>query len=315
MLRQELRRYRYSAAALSLMAAAACVDSPLTPSPTPNVSVLSAAVTATKPPLDNTLQGQAWVCKEGVGPATNFTFDVSVNGGTAVQHTIANGDCALVHSVPTVGSHQAAISVTEVNVPADWALNTIIIESNSSNTNHYLPVINKPNASARILNDVGVVITFTNTFTPPPVENTGGRMTGGGAQIFGDIKITRGFTIHCDIILSNNLEINWKGNKWHIDKPLTKATCIDDPAYDETPPVAPFNTFIGEGVGRLNGVDGSKVFFTFIDAGEPGKNDKAAIKIIAPDGVTVVLDIPLSLLDHGNIQAHYDQPHGQKPAK
>lgn len=168
MLRKELRRYCYSAAAFSLIAVAACVDSPLTPSPTPNISVLGAAVTATKPPLDNTLEGQAWVCKEGTGPATNFTFDVSVNGGAAVQHTIANGDCALVHSVPTVGSNQAAVSVTEVNIPANWSLGTIVIESNSSNTNHYLPVINKPNASARILNDVGVVITFTNTFAPPP---------------------------------------------------------------------------------------------------------------------------------------------------
>jgi hypothetical protein len=168
MLRQELRRYRYSAAALSLIAMAACVDSPLTPSPTPNISALGADVTAAKPALDNTLQGQAWVCKEGSGPTTNFTFAVSVNGGTAVNQTIANGDCALVHSVPTVGSHQAAVSVTEVNIPADWALSTIIIESNSSNTNHYLPVINKPNATARILNDVGVVFTFTNTYTPGP---------------------------------------------------------------------------------------------------------------------------------------------------
>lgn len=74
----------------------------------------------------------------------------------------------LVHSVPTVGSHQAAVSVTEVSIPANWALSTIIIESNSSNTNHYLPVINPPNASARILNDIGVVFTFTNTCTPPP---------------------------------------------------------------------------------------------------------------------------------------------------
>jgi len=26
-----------------------------------------------------------------------------------------------------------------------------------------------------------------------------------------------------------------------------------------------------------------------------------------------VLDVPLSPLDRGNIQAHYDQPHGSKP--
>jgi hypothetical protein len=162
-----LRRARYSAAALSLIAAAACVDSPVTPTPTPNITVLGAAALATKPPLDVSLVGQAWVCKEGNGPATDFTFDVAVNGGTAVSQTIPVGTCALVHSVPTNVSSQAFVSVTETAIPANWTLSTIIIESNSSNTNAYQPVINSPNASARITNDVGVVITFTNTFTPP----------------------------------------------------------------------------------------------------------------------------------------------------
>ena len=137
-----------------------------------------------------------------------------------------------------------------------------------------------------------------------------GRMTGGGGQItIGSMFISRGFTIHCDIVLSNNLEINWPGNKWHLDKPLTSALCIDDPAIAPEPPPAPFDTFIGEGIGRLNGVDGYLVRFTFADAGEPGgKNDRAQIVITAPDG-SVVLNVPMSFLDRGNIQAHYDQPH------
>jgi hypothetical protein len=143
-----------------------------------------------------------------------------------------------------------------------------------------------------------------------------GRMTGGGGQItVGGILVTRGFTIHCDITLSNNLEINWEGNRWHIDKPLTSAECFDDPAISPEPPPAPFDTFIGEGVGRLNGVDGSMVRFTFIDSGEPGGgNDQAAIAIWAPgadpDTDPPVLNVPLSFLDQGNLQAHYDQPHG-----
>lgn len=146
-----------------------------------------------------------------------------------------------------------------------------------------------------------------------------GRMTGGGGQIIvGGIRVTRGFTIHCDLTLSNNLEINWPDNRWHIDKPLTSAECIDDPAVSPEPPPAPFDTFIGEGVGRLNGVDGSIVRFTFIDSGEPGGgNDRATIRIWAPganpDTDTPVLTVPMSFLDHGNIQAHYDQPHGNKP--
>ena len=304
------RRLR-GAAVFAAFLTAACADPPIGPRPTPDAMGITANL-VNKPPLDITLEGEAWVCEDGAEPAGNFTFAVSVDGGPATNHSIARGTCVMVHSVSRVGSTRASVSVTE-SVPAGWTLNSITIESNyQTRPDLYEPAINSPNASGTIRNDVGVVFTFENATVP----NAGGRMTGGGMQLFGSIKVSRGFTIHCDIILSNNLEINWTGgNNWHIDKPLTKATCFDDPAYDETPPVAPFNTFVGEGIGRLNGVDGSKVFFTFIDAGEPGKNDKAAIKIIAPDGVTVVLDVPLSLLDHGNIQAHYDQPHGQKPPK
>src|SRR5262245_3271831 len=91
---------------------------------------------------------------------------------------------------------------------------------------------------------------------PPPCDpQTGecgadGRMTGGGSTVtVGDIKITKGFTLHCDITLSNNLEINWPDNKWHLDKPITSAKCIDDPDVNPEPPPAPFDTFIGEAIG------------------------------------------------------------------
>ncbi len=150
------------------------------------------------------------------------------------------------------------------------------------------------------------------SITPQAVP---GRMTGGGHQLRIDgARITRGFTIHCDIRLSNNLEINWPGgNKWHLNKPITSAVCIDDPAISPFPPAAPFDTFIGEGVGELNGVEGSIVRFTFVDAGEPGRNDTAWIRIWAPgvdpDGaIAPVLEVE-GTLDGGNIQAHYDQPH------
>ena len=148
----------------------------------------------------------------------------------------------------------------------------------------------------------------------PKYQECVGRMTGGGGQItIGDVYITRGLTVHCDIVLSNNLEINWPDNKWHLDKPLTSATCIDDPNYNPEPPAAPFDTFIGVGIGRLNGVDGYRVEFIFIDSGEKGgKHDKSQIVIYAPDN-TVVLNVPLDDLDNGNLQAHYDQPHGGNP--
>ena len=145
----------------------------------------------------------------------------------------------------------------------------------------------------------------------PKYEICDGRMTGGGKQItVAGVKVTRGFTIHCDLILSNNLEINWPdGNNWHLDKPLESAVCTDDPAITPNPPDAPFDTFTGEGHGSLNGVDGAFVHFVFKDAGEPGgKGDQASIQVWDPNGV-LVLDVPLSPLDGGNIQAHFDQPH------
>ena len=146
---------------------------------------------------------------------------------------------------------------------------------------------------------------------PQSCEFPLGRMTGGGGQlIIGDVYVTRGFTLHCDITLSNNLEVNWPGNHWHLDKPIQYAECTDAPDVSPEPPPAPFDTFYGEAVGSLNGVDGALIQFQFQDAGEPGgKNDRAWIKIYDPAG-TLVLDVPWSYLDHGNLQAHYDQPHG-----
>jgi hypothetical protein len=162
-------------------------------------------------------------------------------------------------------------------------------------------------------------ITGALAITPDLVP---GRMTGGGKQVSIDhARVTRGFTIHCDIRLSNNIEVNWESNgesnRWHLYKPITSAVCSDDPAIEQKPPKAPIDTFEGEGSGRLNGIDGSIIRFVFVDAGEPGRNDTASIKIWAP-GVDPdaagapppVLDVS-GKLDHGNIQAHYDQPHKQ----
>ena len=139
-----------------------------------------------------------------------------------------------------------------------------------------------------------------------------GRFTGGGFQIAGDVRITRGFTIHCDLLLSNNLEINWNGNKFHMTEHTTTVRCFDNPAVDQRPPAAPVDTIVGTGTGRYNGVDGYTIEFTLVDAGEPGTADRAALRITGPGGV--VLDVGVwpdgpILLDGGNIQAHFDQPH------
>lgn len=37
------------------------------------------------------------------------------------------------------------------------------------------------------------------------------------------------------------------------------------------------------------------------------------IQIFPPGGGSPVVNIPLQVIQNGNIQAHYDQPHGQHP--
>ncbi len=139
-----------------------------------------------------------------------------------------------------------------------------------------------------------------------------GRFTGGGHAIdANNVKITRGFTLHCDLILSNNLEINWPGtgrqNQFHM-LVHTSAICTDDPTIDQRPPNAPVDTIVGVGTGRYNGLPGYTVNFTLVDAGEPGTADQIALVITAPGG-GVVLNLPIQNITGGNIQAHYDQPH------
>lgn len=144
-------------------------------------------------------------------------------------------------------------------------------------------------------------------------EPTLGRFTGGGRQIrlSDGARITRGLTIHCDLLLSNNLQVNWQGgNKFHMTEHLQTVACTDDPNIIQAPPPAPLDTLIGVGTGRYNGANGYTIEFTLVDAGEPGGNDQAAILIYQTSNpANVVLDVPLQQLTGGNLQAHFDQPH------
>ncbi len=147
----------------------------------------------------------------------------------------------------------------------------------------------------------------------PPLN---GRFTGGGHQIRVDdisgtqVRITRGLTIHCDLLLSNNLEVNWQGNQFHMTEHMLTIQCSDSPDIDQFPPAAPLDTLIGVGTGRYNGEYGYTIEFTLVDAGEPGVNDQMRIFIYeTANSGNVVLDVPLQVLSGGNLQAHYDQPH------
>ena len=138
-----------------------------------------------------------------------------------------------------------------------------------------------------------------------------GRFTGGGKQVrVGEASVTRGLTIHCDLLLSNNLEVNWGGNHFHMTTHMTTVACTDDPSIIQSPPTAPLDTLIGVGTGRYNGADGYTIQFTLVDAGEPGAFDKMSIVIFeTANPANVVLNVPLQFMTTGNLQAHYDQPH------
>jgi len=249
------------------------------------------------------------ICKLGSSATFDYTVtDRTTSAVTNGQVTLQDGDC---YVVTTSGGNGADVTVTE-NVPSGFQLDKVDISVLTSG-----PTLTTRTESGPTISDFvsgggsgglrGVIATFYNSAIPQ--TPTTGRMTGGGKQIeVGGIAITRGFTVHCDITLSNNIEINWADNKWHLDKPIDTAQCFDDPNIDQKPPKAPLDTFIGTATGRLNGVDGSTLEFTFVDAGEPGRDDMAALRIRDENGV-IVLDVPLSYLTNGNIQAHEDQPH------
>lgn len=136
--------------------------------------------------------------------------------------------------------------------------------------------------------------------------NAVGRMTGGGSVFASNSKkdrVTHGFTLRCNPADGpNNLEVNWsKGDNFKLTG-LTSIACSDDPAIVPTPPSAGFDTYTATGTGKLNGVAGATISFTFTDAGEPGKKDTASMVIKNAAGATVLT--VSGNLDNGNHQAH-----------
>lgn len=147
-----------------------------------------------------------------------------------------------------------------------------------------------------------------STRTPVPTRTpdmSRHRMTGGGHIEDGGANrdVSHGFQLRCDATdHRQSLEVNWEGgNKWHLEN-LTSATCLNDPDLNECPPCAGFDTYIGSGLGRYNGVSGARADWTFTDDGEPGTHDHFDIVIMDVNG-NVVLAVS-GFLDGGNHQAH-----------
>jgi hypothetical protein len=90
---------------------------------------------------------------------------------------------------------------------------------------------------------------------------------------------------------------------FHLET-LISAFCFTDPSIDAGHPTATFNTYVGHGTGKLDGVPGATADWTFTDAGEPGVNDMATI-VIKDASNAIVLTVS-GKLTQGNQQAHID---------
>lgn len=151
---------------------------------------------------------------------------------------------------------------------------------------------------------------------PVPAPNISGRMTGGGNivdPVFG--KVTYGFQLHTDAgIVPNSFEINWggrgrgstagPGQNWHLET-LVSAQGFDTP-IDQGGQLknAPIDTYVGVGLGRLNGVSGFPAVWTIVDAGEPGSNDTFTITIYDRSNPDLILLSVSGTINGGNHQSH-----------
>ena len=300
---------KLSTLALVAVFAVACSDQPAPAAPEGgSTGNLGFSLVPADPTGDNTLTVEHFeVCKfytEGTGPDLVVQVDVDIgnDGGSDATHQVTLAGTGMVADACQEvwlqgGTSKDKVTVTEVtDLSATYTTSvarTFILDGTPGG-----PDANK---NGLVDGDSGVLLVFTNTLIPPQP----GRMTGGGS-FFNSGRFTHGFELHCDPNnLPNNLEVNWQGssNQFHLTS-LTSVACTDDPALNPLPRPAPFDTYMGTGVGTLNGVPGATIVFTFTDDGEPGTSDFADISITPPGGGTPIT--ASGLLRFGNHQAHPD---------
>jgi hypothetical protein len=112
-------------------------------------------------------------------------------------------------------------------------------------------------------------------------------------------RVTHGFELRCDN-RPNTLEINWDGNRFHLEQ-LLSGVCTDSPLITPNPPDAQFDTYTGSGNGRYNGESGAYAEWVFTDAGEGGSGDTATITIWFNGAIVMEVS---GYLTFGNHQAH-----------
>jgi hypothetical protein len=286
----------------ALFVLAAC-DEGTAPSEPAGISLTVGEIPGVPSPNTGVAEAEFFeVCKYYVGAsgpdvAVNVVVDSHETGNDQdFDITLGDGECEDVwlHG----GTGLDLVTVTET-VPAGYSGSFVKTVVGPANT----PASGSGNSASGYVDGYnGVLVEFYNELQPILV----GRMTGGGSFFADNVRFTHGFELHCDpAVLPNNLEINWRGssNAFHLTT-LTSGVCTDDPAIDPLPRTAPFDTYMGTGVGTLNGVPGALISFTFTDAGEGGSADLADISIVPPGGGSPI--VAVNTLHSGNQQAHPD---------
>jgi hypothetical protein len=261
------------------------------------------------PPLDTTVQ-QVYTFPAATGDRTaNIHMFFASVAGTLSGFGIRPTAIELKTNGPGGGTTVLNNVLDSVN-GEEWDYFTIAVDIPAGSTSLSVQVFSRDDLGIGGLPASLDWLAAGFSIEPDVPPNVPGRMTGGGSVFtIDDVRVTRGFEIHCDLREPNNIEVNWSGGKkFHLTE-LTSAVCIDSPAV-QAPPNAPFDTFIGTGVGKYGNETGARIEFVFVDAGEPGTSDTAHIKVYDASNV-LVLDVPGSpalagFLDKGNIQAHKD---------
>ena len=293
-----------------MLLVAACSETRKTTGPSPIAA--SGATSLTSGVLDLNHFEICKVYSGVVGPPVvfNITVDIGNNGSVnqTFTRTLSNNQCAEIHGPTDIsgGTFSDLVTVTE-QVPPGYTVSWVKTQQFGANVQTSSG--NTATASGLTVDtDGGALIIFTNTSAPDS-----GRFTGGGnLELSNGIVVSNGLTMHCDKILSNNINVVWKdlndvNHHFHLEDHLTTISCIDT-SISQPPPAAPLDTMVGTGTGTFDNQSGYSIEFTFIDGGEgSGAIDRIALRIF--QGGNVVLNFPLTDIIKGNLQAHFDQPH------
>jgi len=259
--------------------------------------------------------GYLKVCKEaqGTGVTGSFSFTLSsplpeVGTTTPVStFTLTVGQCRTFYS-KTEADPEVTVSET---ARTGFQLCGLTVEPVGNQI--FPPDLGSQSVRIRIVTSgdgsdpPSAANTTKVTFCNETIPIVTGRFTGGGSFACDGLTLRHGFELHCSpTIVPNRLEINYGvGNNFHL-LTLTEAVCSDTDGIDEGQPDAGFDTITGSGAGLFNGLP-ALIEFAFTDAGEPGADDTAAVKITTL-GTGVVVEC---LEDPGTLQSGNQQAHPQ----